>query len=90
MIKFIKKLLKKKENPVNFIGKTENIVTPVKNSDFLPPKEAPKVQSVPKAAEQKKPVQPKKTDGVQAKKSQASKKPGRPKGQGTKAKSDKK
>jgi hypothetical protein len=90
MIKFIKKLLKKKESPINFIGKTENIVTPVKNSDFLPPKEAPKVQPAPKAVEQKNPVQPKKTDGVQAKKSPATKKPGRPKGQSAKPKTDKK
>lgn len=90
MIKFIKKLLKKKESPVSSIGKTEGIVTPVKNTDFLPSKEQAKLQSSTKKIDDKKIVELKKVDSNSTKKSTTVKKAGRPKGPANKTKTDKK
>ncbi len=90
MINFIKKLLKKKESPVSSIGKTDGYATPVKKSDFLPSTDAPKTSQFQKTATEKPSVQPKKTASTPAKKQTTAKKPGRPKGQSNKTKTDKK
>lgn len=90
MINFIKKLLKKKESPVNSIGKTDGFVAPVKKSDFLPSTDAPKTSQFQKSTTEKPSVQTKKTDSTPAKKQATAKKPGRPKGQTNKSKTDKK